>query len=133
MAIRPFLPGDIMDQKSPKCSQLYATVVLSAARDCGTLRTALRCLQRISDSLVISQAESEQIQIRSAMRIARKFHLVSTILHEAFTSRSSAWDSPKSLPARWLTSMASLDQLEAAEELLHIEVTRVAGPIANQP
>jgi hypothetical protein len=116
-----------MEQKSPNCSQPYATVVLGAARDCGTLRTALRCLQRIFDSLIISQAELEQIQIRSAMRIARKFHRVSTILHEAFTSKPLAWESPASLPAPWLTSMASLDQLEAAEELLHIEVARVTG------
>ncbi len=116
-----------MEQKSSNCSQVYATVVLSAARDCGILRTALRCLQRISNSLALSQSELEQIQIRSAMRIARKFHLVSTILHEAFTSKPQTWNSPGSLPARWLTSMASLDQLEAAEELLHIEVCRVTG------
>jgi len=92
--------------------------MLAAARDCGTLRTAMRCVLRIIGCRDLGPVELHRIEVFAGMRLCARFHLVSTKLSNV--ARAREHDYVFALPNHvdLVRRRAALDQLMAAENEL---------------
>ncbi|CAN5455781.1 hypothetical protein BH10PLA2_BH10PLA2_38990 [soil metagenome] len=99
----------------------YPTLVLRAARNCETIRVALRCLSTIGTTEFMETACRKTIHLRARLRIAGEIQLVANLVRQAVDMKVGPEDSEEQRLLR-LREMACFDQLLAAQETLNQEL-----------
>ena len=106
----------------------YPTLVLKAARNCETIRVAIRCLGTMGESDFVDQSKQKSIHLNARVRIAGEIQIVATLVRQAIDLQPGPERTSEQRTQR-LREMACLDQLLAAQETLNEELARLLGTV----
>jgi hypothetical protein len=106
----------------------YPTLVLKAARNCETIRVAIRCLGTIGASTYVDNSKQKSIHLHARVRIAGEIQTVATLVRQAIDLQPGPERTSEQRTQR-LREMACLDQLLAAQETLNVELARLLGTV----
>ena len=128
--IRPGL--QVMFHQNSWSASDYPTIVLKAARNCETIRVAVRCLGIVEAMAFHDPEVKRTVYFQAKARIAGEIQVVATAVRQAVEMQPGPEQNPEERTQR-LREMACLDQLLAAQEMLNQELAQLLGGSARGP